>query len=469
MITKDNYVLKLHRILHPSASLQKSENAESASSIKKPYLILHGLLGSSASFVRSMRNQANYEAPSSTFDTKPVIEEMFAYKANSYETSWRSTADRFEKSHDGVKSIFEQNHKSLKNQIFKKLLATKQYCSINDLDFDNDSESFGRNFKQAYRKFELPTSSQRHITNSLALTLSNFGYDVWLANLRGNQYSRAHNGGVSDRTAEFWNFDIDTLIREDLPATINKIRQTTNYQEPIGLVSYSYSNLYVLGLLAKFPVYQEMLQPLIMMAPTTLNGSGQSTRYRAFLRLSTALLIAKNGPFPERPSKEDWLERLVCKLPVASKLCHLFESLLAGQSRALLKDHLQTDDINWLSRKDIECGQTSKAVLHQIIENLGKDSIHPKYNPFVNTRSSAKQRRRSIMLIHSESDEIATIQDVAKIRDSTIKGLALIDLVIKEANFNHADFLFAPSNQYLVNGEIARMASLFDYMIAKKS
>lgn len=389
---------------------------------------------------------------------------MFAYKAGKYETKWRSTAERFDKAHDGVKTSLEENHLSMRNQIFKKR-SSKRFSRIIDLDFDGDSDNFGRYFKQAYRKFELPVNSQEYITNSLAFTLSNFGYDVWLANLRGNQYSRTYNGGISEKQAEFWNFDIDTLIAEDLPATINKVRQVTNYQNPIGLVSYSYSTLITLGLLAKFPVYQDMLQPLVLMAPTTLNGAGQSGKFKSFMRLSTAVMVAKNGPFPARSGKQDLVEHLICKLPVASRLCRLFEIVLAGQSRTLLRDPFQTDDINWLSRKDSDCGQTSTAVLHQIIEGLARESIHPKYNPFVKTRLS--EPRRSIMLVHSEADEIATVEEVAKIKDSALKGLALADVVIEEAKFNHANFLFAPSNQYLVNGEIARMVSLFDYMIAK--
>jgi lysosomal acid lipase/cholesteryl ester hydrolase len=43
------------------------------------------------------------------------------------------------------------------------------------------------------------------------------GYDVWLANLRGNKYSKKHIS-LDIKSAEFWNFGWEEVALYDLPA-----------------------------------------------------------------------------------------------------------------------------------------------------------------------------------------------------------------------------------------------------------
>ncbi|CAF1372896.1 unnamed protein product, partial [Adineta steineri] len=52
---------------------------------------------------------------------------------------------------------------------------------------------------------------------SLAFMLADVGYDVWLGNVRGNYYSRAHTKYDPDRDIEFWDFSWDDMARDDLP------------------------------------------------------------------------------------------------------------------------------------------------------------------------------------------------------------------------------------------------------------
>lgn len=62
--------------------------------------------------------------------------------------------------------------------------------------------------------------------NNLAYTLSNLGYDVWLTNFRGNQYSNQHLlYGHSNR--KFWNFTVDSLVYYDYKAYANYILNHT--------------------------------------------------------------------------------------------------------------------------------------------------------------------------------------------------------------------------------------------------
>jgi lysosomal acid lipase/cholesteryl ester hydrolase len=57
---------------------------------------------------------------------------------------------------------------------------------------------------------------------SLAFTLAEAGYDVWLGNTRGNKYSCKHK--TRKPTDEiFWDFCMDELAKHDLPDSIDVI------------------------------------------------------------------------------------------------------------------------------------------------------------------------------------------------------------------------------------------------------
>ncbi len=55
---------------------------------------------------------------------------------------------------------------------------------------------------------------------SLALTLAEAGYDVWLGNTRGNKYSCKHRKHKPSEE-NFWDFSMDQLALFDLPDSID--------------------------------------------------------------------------------------------------------------------------------------------------------------------------------------------------------------------------------------------------------
>jgi pimeloyl-ACP methyl ester carboxylesterase len=62
---------------------------------------------------------------------------------------------------------------------------------------------------------------------SLAFILADIGYDVWLGNVRGNRYSRAHVKYNPDHDEAFWDFSWDDMARDDLPSMVYYILNAT--------------------------------------------------------------------------------------------------------------------------------------------------------------------------------------------------------------------------------------------------
>jgi len=73
---------------------------------------------------------------------------------------------------------------------------------------------------------------------SLSYILADAGYDVWLGNMRGNKYSRAHVKYNPAHDEEFWDFSFDEMANIDLPSMVYYILNVTQ-QTHIGYVGHS--------------------------------------------------------------------------------------------------------------------------------------------------------------------------------------------------------------------------------------
>ena len=103
------------------------------------------------------------------------------------------------------------------------------------------------------------------VGNSLGFVLASQGYDVWLANYRGNVYSTNHTSlDIEDEA--FWRFNIDDMTREDFPAIIEYVKKVTN-QSSIGYIGHSQGNIMMLGLLATQPQFSASIKPYIALSP----------------------------------------------------------------------------------------------------------------------------------------------------------------------------------------------------------
>ncbi|EFN72533.1 Lipase 1 [Camponotus floridanus] len=109
---------------------------------------------------------------------------------------------------------------------------------------------------------------------AFAYLLADQGYDVWLANFRGNIYSRAHVS-LSPSNPTFWDFSFHEMGIYDLPAMITFI--TNMRSQPLHTyIGHSMGTTSFFIMASERPKISKMVQMMVALAPAVLIKHMQS-------------------------------------------------------------------------------------------------------------------------------------------------------------------------------------------------
>lgn len=110
--------------------------------------------------------------------------------------------------------------------------------------------------------------------------MADAGYDVWLANSRGNHYSRNHTTLNPDSSKEFWDFSFHEVGVYDLAAVIDYILDHTD-QEDLFYVGHSQGTSAFYALTSVRQEYNDKLIAAFCLAPIAYmsNVKGPVTRF----------------------------------------------------------------------------------------------------------------------------------------------------------------------------------------------
>ncbi|XP_017025457.1 lipase 1 [Drosophila kikkawai] len=102
--------------------------------------------------------------------------------------------------------------------------------------------------------------------SGLAYYLYDNGYDVWLANCRGNRYSRSHVKLNANTDKAYWSFSWHEIGMYDLPAMIDAILVKTGYQK-LSYFGHSQGTTSFFVMASSRPEYNAKIYLMSAMAP----------------------------------------------------------------------------------------------------------------------------------------------------------------------------------------------------------
>lgn len=169
--------------------------------------------------------------------------------------------------------------------------------------------------------------------NGLPYMLSDAGYDVWLGNSRGNDYSQKHIY-KSPSLPSFWEFSWHEIGFVDVPACIDFILEKTG-QDKLHYVGHSQGGTTFLVMLSTLPEYNSKIKTSHIFAPGVYMEHMKSS-LATIIRL--AMLNRPNavnnliGASKFTPGNEliNLLLPPVCKVELGQKWCANLLFLIMG-------------------------------------------------------------------------------------------------------------------------------------------
>ncbi|XP_046394226.1 lipase 1-like isoform X4 [Ischnura elegans] len=244
--------------------------------------------------------------------------------------------------------------------------------------------------------------------NGLAFILADQGFDVWMGNARGNEYSRRHVL-LDPKKSQFWDFSWNEMGYYDLPAEFDYVLSLTG-QPKLSYVGFSMGTTMFFAMGASRPEYNTRIRSMHAFAPVAFVGKMKSPikLLHPFLAQSNTTLPVIFGHLPAGCS--------------AKTVMHYAQGVLTGDFR--LYDY-------------------------GLIGNLKRygSAEPPEYDLGLVTAP--------VNLHYSSNDWLANVEDVKKLADKLPNLKKMI--LVPEPRFNHMDYLLAIDVRSLLYDSLVQM------------
>jgi len=167
---------------------------------------------------------------------------------------------------------------------------------------------------------------------SLAFTLADEGYDVWLGNNRGNGYSMT-NIHYTSKDDGFWDFSYDEMATYDIPTQVDYVLQYTQSSK-LSYIGHSEGTIQLFALLSEDPSFSEKLNIFVALAPVAYVAHVESLILQALAKLDTVAIYELLGIHEfDIPSVIDKVLPGVCTIDPEG--CQFVIDLLCGPTTYL--------------------------------------------------------------------------------------------------------------------------------------
>ncbi|KAJ8737110.1 hypothetical protein PYW07_000381 [Mythimna separata] len=281
-------------------------------------------------------------------------------------------------------------------------------------------------------------------TKSLPYILSDIGYDVWMANARGNYYSRGHIKMAVD-SEEFWRFSFQEMGEYDLAAVIDYIRALKNSNELIDFVGHSMGATALLVLLSTNPRYNQYLRIGVLLAPLAFMSNVEGP-FKALTAMAInppdqlLKLIGRKEFVPSRKIPK-WLAVKYCKGPLLF-CCNPLYFISGG-----IPLDTRSWDVSFLARLlyHVPAGGSTDTLLHYA--QVVKSGKFHRFNK-IKDQFPLNAVTVPIAILSSSDDWLASIPDLLRLYFSIANPID--HYIIRGKNLSHTEFVWGANAEELV-------------------
>ncbi|XP_065225596.1 lipase member J-like [Planococcus citri] len=294
---------------------------------------------------------------------------------------------------------------------------------------------------------------------SLAYRLADEGYDVWLANARGNTFSRGHVK-YSPQQREFWDFSFHEMGIYDVPAAIDHILATTG-EEQLVYIGHSLGTTVFYVMASTLPEYSKKIKFHISMAPVTAIPHTTSA-FRLLVPYAQTIHDMSDwynkGAFLEH----DLMTKIFMKIFCGTKIftTDVCEKYIIFSFFGKDPDQFNSSLVPVIS-SNVPAGTSGKNMIHcsQLISSgtfsyydYGKAENIKRYGAVIPPKYNMSKISIPVKVYYGENDVLSTPIDTKLMYQKIPKPLGLVRVNFDK--FNHVDFLWAKDVNRLLNDEL---------------
>ncbi|KAI5700536.1 hypothetical protein M8J75_000227 [Diaphorina citri] len=298
----------------------------------------------------------------------------------------------------------------------------------------------------------------------LAFMLADRGYDVWLADTRGNCYSHKHKT-LTETDAKFWDFSFDEMGKFDVPSLIDYILTRKPGQSRIFYIGHSLGTTMFFAMCNTRPEYNDKIHLMIGLAPAAYfsrllflpdNASMMTARYlRMVLRVSNDALNT-HELLPRSRVTVGTAKTICGPNSVTLPLCHFFIAAFFGISHPGDMSQVERRYVpNFTST--IPSGTSIKTFDHLLQLGLSRKYQHYDYGFKGNLEHYGSKKvpqynltkvAAPVALFYSRGDMFVPYKNVDRLA-SELGNLVSLNLLPK-STFNHMDFIWGKDAKKMV-------------------
>ncbi|XP_031783791.1 lipase 3 isoform X2 [Nasonia vitripennis] len=299
----------------------------------------------------------------------------------------------------------------------------------------------------------------------LAYILADAGYDVWLGNVRGNTYSRAHVSLSPDYDPAFWEFSYHEIALYDVTAVIDYILIKTA-QPSLVYIGHSMGTTISYILLSIKPEYNKKIRLLVSLAPVAFWHAPPRAFVRFLIDNTEAIKSFVTNAriyelFPLTAANAQLAKTTCSDGSIFQQLCMNFVYYSSGYN----PEQLNASEVSYVLSY-FPAGTSAQTLIH-FSQNMRTGDFQMYDHGFIRNLATYKQRQppmynlsniiSPVGLFYGKGDALVSPGNPIELSQK-LPNVLTIEAVPDE-KFSHLDFLWSTDIRKLLNDRIFEFIS----------